>query len=288
LAKPIVPIPIDYKNFDEKSLKFSSNSLNSLIEENNNFLNESDLNEKIDYMITYLNATNGVFYRIGVCIPSTCDEKDLENAVNKCEKYFRDIKIFFLTIYLFMSSFISDNKLDCRVRARMLYKSRRKKSRFVSNFVNVCEKSKFQRKKIYILCKQNIFFLFFGKNIFFRSVFITLSSLVIISTLAEILLNLFFENSKISRIRSFSTLFSVIKNTKKLFNNSSDRLIIVDFFRVLTIVWFFLQKNYLITATIGSIGLKRIINGLPSEIIQDKKYFWIRTPFTIDLFFMIW
>jgi hypothetical protein len=106
--------------------------------------------------------------------------------------------------------------------------------------------------------------------------------------LAEILLNLFFENSKISRIRSFSTLFSVIRNTKKLINNSNDRLIIVDFFRVLTIIWFFLQKTYLITATIGSIGLKRIINGLPSEIIQDKKYFWIRTPFTIDLFFMIW
>ncbi len=174
MAKPIVPIPIEYKNFDEKSLKFSSNSLNSLIEENNNFLNESDLNEKIDYMITYLNATNGVFYRIGVCIPSTCDEKDLENAVNQCEKYFRDIKIFFLTIYLFMSSFISDNKLDCRVRARMLYKSRRKKSRFVSNFVNVCEKSKFQRKKnLYFMQTKYFFFIFWKKYIFQISFYYT-------------------------------------------------------------------------------------------------------------------
>jgi hypothetical protein len=95
LAKPIIPIPIEYKDFDEKSLKFSSNSINSLIEENKNFLNESDLNEKIDYIITYLNATNGVFNRIGVCIPSTCDEKDVENAVNKCENFFRDLKKLF-------------------------------------------------------------------------------------------------------------------------------------------------------------------------------------------------
>jgi hypothetical protein len=45
----------------------------------------------IGKMITGLNLLNGTVYRLGLCIPSTCSAKEVENSVNQSKKFFQTI-----------------------------------------------------------------------------------------------------------------------------------------------------------------------------------------------------
>jgi hypothetical protein len=45
----------------------------------------------IEKMITGLNFLNGTLYRLGLCIPSTCSAKEVENSMNQSKNFFQII-----------------------------------------------------------------------------------------------------------------------------------------------------------------------------------------------------
>jgi hypothetical protein len=53
----------------------------------------------IGKMITGLNLLNGTLYRLGLCIPSTCSAKEVENSINQSKNFFKQLNKFDFCLY---------------------------------------------------------------------------------------------------------------------------------------------------------------------------------------------
>jgi hypothetical protein len=131
-------------------------------------------------------------------------------------------------------------------------------------------------------------------RLFFRSIIGILSLIVIISTIFEIYFrkpkaNHFdFKDTKDSNyLNEFLISFSIIKNTKSLFDKTDERFASIDTIRLLMIIWIFIMNSYLWTAMYGYIALKRVFTNGPYKILDEWKYFPIRLPQLVDILFLI-
>jgi hypothetical protein len=64
---------------------------NEIIKSAKNFLKDLGKHATIEIIITGLNLLNGTFYRLGLCIPSTCSAKEVENSINQSNNFFQTI-----------------------------------------------------------------------------------------------------------------------------------------------------------------------------------------------------
>lgn len=82
--------------------------------------------------------------------------------------------------------------------------------------------------------------------------------------------------------------FSLIKNVKNLFAGEN-RFSSIDTIRLLVIIWIFVAHSYLMVVNphTGLPGLKRSNVGIPSQLLTDKSFFWVRSPFAFDTLFII-
>jgi hypothetical protein len=65
---------------------------NEIIKSVKNFLKDMEILVSIGKMTTVLNFLNGTLYRLGLCIPSTCSAKEVENSINQSKNSFQIIK----------------------------------------------------------------------------------------------------------------------------------------------------------------------------------------------------
>jgi hypothetical protein len=61
---------------------------NEIIKSAKNFLKDLGKHATIEIIITGLNLLNGTFYRLVLCIPSTCSAKEVENSINQSNNFF--------------------------------------------------------------------------------------------------------------------------------------------------------------------------------------------------------
>jgi hypothetical protein len=61
---------------------------NEIIKSAKNLFKDLEKLIAIGKMITGLNLLNGTVYRLGLCIPSTCSAKEVENSVNQSKNFF--------------------------------------------------------------------------------------------------------------------------------------------------------------------------------------------------------
>jgi hypothetical protein len=64
---------------------------NEIVKSVKNFLKDLEMLVAIGKMTTVLNYFNGIIYRLGLCIPSTCSAKEVENSINQSENFFQII-----------------------------------------------------------------------------------------------------------------------------------------------------------------------------------------------------
>jgi hypothetical protein len=64
---------------------------NEIVKSAKIFLKDLGKHATIEIIITGLNLLNGTFYRLGLCIPSTCSAKEVENSINQSNNFFQTI-----------------------------------------------------------------------------------------------------------------------------------------------------------------------------------------------------
>ena len=83
----------------------------------------------------------------------------------------------------------------------------------------------------------------------------------------------------------FWTTFSLIRNTRVLFDTPpSSRKTSIDTVRLLLIFFFFISNAYIYTIIFAPMLLKRFYIIGPLQLLNDKKYFFIRMYYMINCF----
>ena len=81
------------------------------------------------------------------------------------------------------------------------------------------------------------------------------------------------------------TSFSIIRNTRHLFDNPGpNRYPQLDTMRLLLIIFFFITNVYYYTMLFAPMIIKRFYVQGPFQFISEKKYFFIRMYYLIDVF----
>lgn len=84
------------------------------------------------------------------------------------------------------------------------------------------------------------------------------------------------------------TSFSIFKNTNYLFSSPpSSRLIPLDTLRVLFIFFFFVLNSYIFTLLFASMTLKRLYVIGPKQLVTERRFFFIRLYYLLDVFLII-
>jgi len=86
---------------------------------------------------------------------------------------------------------------------------------------------------------------------------------------------------KISKFKEFMVSFSLITNTRSLFEKNT-RFASLDTIRLLLIINVFIVHQYLFTSVIGLNTLKDIFKSVPTKLLNENKYFFVRSPQIVD------
>lgn len=84
----------------------------------------------------------------------------------------------------------------------------------------------------------------------------------------------------------FLTLFSLIRNTRTLFQKQTDRLFSLDSLRLILIMFFFIINSYYYTLIFSPYIVKRFYVQGPLQFMKHKKYFFLRMYYLLDYFFV--
>ena len=111
-----------------------------------------------------------------------------------------------------------------------------------------------------------------------RLALLILTILVCASTCYEYYLLNYRNNDTAKNVHDgYLVTFSVISNTKTLFQDEGDRrLCVVDIIVLVFAVIEFVGRSYVLPVFYGMINIKRPLNGLPKEYFTAKKFFFIR------------
>jgi hypothetical protein len=88
---------------------------------------------------------------------------------------------------------------------------------------------------------------------------------------------------KISKFKEFMVSFSLITNTRSLFEKNT-RFASLDTIRLLLIINVFIVHQYLFTSVVGLNTLKNIYKSVPIKLLNENKYFFVRSPQIVDAF----
>ncbi len=88
---------------------------------------------------------------------------------------------------------------------------------------------------------------------------------------------------KISKFKEFMVSFSLITNTRSLFEKNT-RFASLDTIKLLLIINVFIVHQYLFTSLIGLNTLKNIYKSVPIKLLNENKYFFVRSPQIVDAF----
>jgi hypothetical protein len=86
---------------------------------------------------------------------------------------------------------------------------------------------------------------------------------------------------KISKFKEFMVSFSLITNTRSLFEKNT-RFASLDTIKLLLIINVFIVHQYLFTSLIGLNTLKNIYKSVPIKLLNENKYFFVRSPQIVD------
>lgn len=80
------------------------------------------------------------------------------------------------------------------------------------------------------------------------------------------------------------TTFSIIRNTRVLFEIPAYRKLPLDTFRLILIFFFFISNAYLYTIVFAPMIIKRFYVLGPLQLATEKKYFFLRMYYMLDCF----
>lgn len=84
------------------------------------------------------------------------------------------------------------------------------------------------------------------------------------------------------------TTFSIIRNTRTLFDIDESRFPQIDTMRLLFVLYFFITNAYYYTLIFAPMIVKRFYVNGPMQFFSEKKYFFIRMYYLHDMFLAIW
>lgn len=80
------------------------------------------------------------------------------------------------------------------------------------------------------------------------------------------------------------TMFSIIRNTRVLFEIPAYRKLPLDTLRLLLIIFFFISNGYMYTIVFAPMVIKRFYVLGPLQLASEKKYFFLRMYYMLDCF----
>lgn len=131
----------------------------------------------------------------------------------------------------------------------------------------------------------------------FRAVLIFLISCVIISSGYEAFLYYNINDKECdeknksaenwSRSQQIFVSFSIFKNTRTLFAESSQRIAAIDTIRLLFIINVYVVHEYILPQMLSYIALNRISSSVAHKLLYDNRYFFVRNQQIIDGLFVM-
>lgn len=261
LIKPVIPLPTEYRYVHGEPVAQSN------IASVNRFLND-------EYIETYLGLykfLKNTILRVGVCLPDKCDPVDVENAMNKflvrktglsvrvgpnCVKATDAVVLNnfqIVTLFIFGALFILI--VICST-FEMIYRMMVDSGRYYPS-VPRCS----------IISTP---YSFTSSSHQYPAKFLRSAS-TISTPYARQPLNI-----------QIFTMFSIIRNTRVLFEIPAYRKLPLDTMRLLFIFFFFISNAYIYTIVFAPMVIKRFYVLGPMQLATEKKYFFIRMYYMLD------
>lgn len=237
LASPQLAFPSFEVLHSNITIKFLNNKTNLLL----NKVVKRKMNTIKLFMANNFYITKFTFFRYGFCIPSNCEAKHIQNAINKVLQPIIKIPV--------------EVGPECDVKST---------------------ESKYNQTQTFAI-------FVFSFMIIMAAISTTLELIIKRRAKQHIDKN---QVQKMNKCENILTLFSIIKSTKSLFATKKVDYQCIHTLTFIFLIWIHWGRYYVAPLTINLIGVKNIFSSFILQMISEKKYFWVRTPFPLGTLFI--